>query len=94
MYLKLLGVSIVLAGTMGIATAAPKLPADVQAWLSRMEQCGHWADEEPYDEARGKEIDAAFEKLRCTSISADAEKLEQRYKNNAAVVKAMKDVSE
>ena len=92
--LKLLGASIVFAGTVGTATAAPKLPADVQAWLSRFEQCEHWAGEEPYDEARGKEIDAAFEKLNCKNISADAEKLEQRYKNNAAVIKAMKDASE
>ena len=93
-YLKLLGASIVFTGTMTNASAAPALPADVQSWLSRFEQCEHWAGEEPYDEARGKEIDAAFDKLNCKNISADAQKLEQRYKNNAAVIKAIHDASE
>lgn len=78
---------------MGSAMAAPPLPPEVKSWLSRFEQCEHWAGEEPYDEARGKEIDAAFDKLRCKDISADAQKLEQRYKNDAAVMHAIEEAS-
>jgi hypothetical protein len=91
--LRLLAASIVFAGAIADATAAPQLPADVKSWLSRFEQCEHWAGEEPYDKARGKEIDAAFDRLRCQNISADAQKLEQRYKNDPAVLHALEEAS-
>jgi hypothetical protein len=76
------------------ATSAKPFPPAVEAFLDRWEQCDHWAGEEPYDEARRKEIDAAFDKLHCESIAAERQRLQQRYKKDAAVMKALEETDE
>ncbi|WP_420138007.1 hypothetical protein [Sphingomonas sp.] len=71
-------------------TAAAALPpADVKALLARREQCQHWAGEDPYDAARGREIEAAIRRLRCDRIDRDAAQLRKLHRNKPAVVKLL-----
>lgn len=82
------------AGMTANAMPAKRFPPAVEAFLGRSEQCDHWAGEEPYDQARRKEIDAAFDKLNCENIAAERQRLQQRYKNDAAVRKALEESDE
>jgi hypothetical protein len=78
--------------TLWLATAAAALPpADVKAFVERRAQCGHWAGEEPYDPARGREIAAAMRRLRCDTIDADAARLRQRHQRTPGVAKLLDD---
>lgn len=83
---------MVLMAATATAVPAAQLPPPVQAFLDRYEQCEHWAGEEGYDEARRKEIEAAFDKLRCETIDLEKRKLEQRYKSNPSVLEALQNV--
>lgn len=51
------------------------MPAPVAALIDRMVQCQHWAGEEPYDEARRREIAQAVRQLRCDSLEQDERRL-------------------
>jgi hypothetical protein len=62
-----------------------ELPAEVLAFIERVEGCLHWTGEEPYDEARQREIEAAVEELRCSALKADHAKLRRRYANSKAL---------
>jgi hypothetical protein len=83
--------TLVLASTSSALAAeeAANLPADVKALVDRHEGCDHWAGEEPYDEARGKEIAAAVRKLKCDRIDKDVAALRRKYTGNPAVKKAL-----
>jgi hypothetical protein len=70
------------------AGAAPRLPADAQAYVTRRRDCNHWGGEDTYDEARGREIAAAVKALRCDAIDADEARLRRRYGKDPAVLKA------
>ena len=66
--------------TLWLAAATAHLPpADIKAFLSRREQCEHWAGEEPYDKARGRQIDTAMRRLRCDTIEADGARLRRLH---------------
>ena len=93
-FLSCIAASLLVASATTYAMPAKRFPPAVEAFLDRSEQCDHWAGEEPYDEARRKEIDAAFDKLNCESIAAERQRLQQRYKKDAAVMKALEENSE
>lgn len=61
------------------------LPAEVVDFIDRTEACLHWAGEEPFDEARRKEIEEAVAELRCAEVKADHAALRKRYANSKAL---------
>ncbi|GAB0118669.1 hypothetical protein [Acidisoma sp. 7E03] len=80
-----------LAGCPPVSTAgAGQLPPEVTAYLVRQAACDHWAGEEPYDAARGSEIAAAIHRLHCDGLEADAARLRKRYRQDPAVLEALR----
>ena len=65
------------------------LPKDAAAMVERRAICNHWQGEEPYDKARGREIDRALTRYRCDFIERDEEKLRARYTDQPEVIKAL-----
>jgi hypothetical protein len=65
------------------------LPKDAAAMVERRANCNHWQGEEPYDKARGREIDRALTRYRCDFIERDEEKLRARYTDQPEVIKAL-----
>ncbi len=68
--------------------AGPRLPADVEAYVTRRRGCNHWGGEDAYDEARARKITAAVKALRCDTIEADEARLRRRYGKDSTVLKA------
>ncbi|QEI04407.1 hypothetical protein FXN63_00060 [Pigmentiphaga aceris] len=90
--LSAIATSMLAAGLSANAVPAKRFPPEVEKFLNRAEECEHWAGEEPYDKDRRKEIEAALDELRCDSIEAEKQTLQQRYRKNPAVLKALDDV--
>lgn len=61
-------------------------PADVQALIDRALGCQHWTGEEPYDEARGHEIETALTELKCDVLSLDYDELLKKYAQRTDVL--------
>ena len=61
------------------------LPADVAALKEKYDTCEHFAGEEPYDDARRKEIEAAIE-ANCRPVKNALPGLKAKYKDNAQVM--------
>ena len=59
-------------------------PADVQRFIVRHDDCGHWSGEEPYDADRKREIETAITQT-CKGNDAIAARLRQRYAKNPKV---------
>lgn len=66
-----------------------QLPADVESFFSRLVECHHWAGEEPYDEERAKEIQAAAERLACARIEEDERALRLKYQAHREVIERL-----
>ncbi len=73
----------------GPLAAAPKLPADAQAFVARRADCAHWVGEDAYDAGRGRQIAAAVKRLRCDAVEADEARLRRRYRDDPAILKAL-----
>jgi hypothetical protein len=67
------------------------LPKDAAAVVNRRLECDHWAGEEPYDKARGREIARATIRNKCNSLERDEATMLKRYANDPKVVKAVND---
>jgi hypothetical protein len=67
------------------------LPKDAAAVVKRRLECDHWAGEEPYDNARAREIARAIRRNKCSSLATDEAATLKRYPNNPKVVKAVND---
>lgn len=88
--------ALLLAQTLPPASDAPlapvrpiaSLPTDVRRFIARYDECQHWLGEEPYDDARRRQIDAATAKT-CKGIDAAGAKLRKRYAANAGVSAAL-----
>ena len=65
------------------------LPSDVTAFVERRAGCHHWAGEEPYDAARGRQIAAAIRRSRCDRLDADEKILRKRYRLSLEVGSAL-----
>jgi len=63
----------------------PSLPADVQAFVQRVDECAHWTGEEPYDRARAKEIADAIADLGCAEIEQTRDLLFEKYRSDPDV---------
>jgi hypothetical protein len=64
------------------------LPADVQHFVVRRQDCEHWLGEEAYDAARGREIQGAVN-ASCSGADAEAARLRKRHKGDAKVNKTL-----
>ena len=70
-------------------TATYARPADVKSFFNIAEQCQHWAGEEAYDAARGKEILQAVHRLRCETLEDVYVRLHMKYADDATVIADM-----
>jgi hypothetical protein len=66
---------LILGAALALTGCATYSDTAVTRFVERAEMCGHWAGEEPYDDARRAEIERNLHELRCTSISRDGEAL-------------------
>jgi hypothetical protein len=92
--LLLFVMSAVAAPEDDLAAMAKSLPRDVRAFIERKSECNHWAGEDPYDAARGKEIERAVARLKCEALDRDEANLKRRYAKDAAVHKALAQADE
>ncbi|CAN5458842.1 hypothetical protein BH10PSE1_BH10PSE1_27560 [soil metagenome] len=56
--------------------------------IERAELCLHFGGEEPFDAARGAQIDKAFEDNRCDTVVADGDALKASHPQDAARIDA------
>lgn len=54
-------------------------PEEVKAVVMKLENCHHWAGEEPTDEKRTKEIAGNLKKLGCDKLPAQIEALKKKH---------------
>jgi len=87
------------AAVDGSAAPPPSYPPDVTQAGDDWETCLHFSGEEPYDEARRRQINAAIEE-HCGRLKREMPKLKARYAANpviaarlAEIEREMKDVS-
>jgi hypothetical protein len=64
-------------------------PKEVRLFIERVFLCHHWAGEEPYSQARAKQINEAVQKLRCDQLPSDEARLRKKYKSNPKVLAAL-----
>ncbi len=82
-------VALILLLVSGLTHAKAKFPEDVALLIDRIQDCNHFAGEEPYNEERALEIKKAFKQLKCHSLEKDKEKLLKKYRGNGEIVKAI-----
>ena len=68
-----------------LAALRKGMPPDVSDFIRRAVVCNHWAGEEPYDEERRAQINAAVQSLGCRALDADQAALLSRHARNAQV---------
>jgi hypothetical protein len=73
-----------------LAALRKGMPPDVSDFIRRAVVCNHWAGEEPYDEERRAQINAAVQTLRCRALDADQAALRGKYAGNASVLGRLK----
>lgn len=96
----LLTLGLIAALCTGSALAAPAddpvarlkagMPRPVAALIDRLVECNHWSGEEPYDQGRRKEIDAAIASLRCQSLDRDLQKMLRRYPDDPKIAENLR----
>jgi hypothetical protein len=70
-----------------LAVMTKALPSDVRAFIDRKGACHHWADEEPYNAARAREIGRAITQLKCDTLDAEETALKRRHAKDARAAK-------
>lgn len=63
------------------------MPPDVSDFIRRAVVCNHWAGEEPYNDERRVQINAAVSGLRCRELDADQNLIRKRHAGNAEILK-------
>lgn len=58
-------------------------PEEVKSAVMKLENCNHWAGEEPTDEKRQKEIKANMDKLGCDKLQLQVEALKKKFSADA-----------
>ncbi|MDV3515093.1 hypothetical protein [Stenotrophomonas sp. C1657] len=64
------------------------MPADVQAFIARENSCQHFAGEEPYDDARRRELEAAIARF-CDGREKIFAGLVARHRDDCAIRQAL-----
>jgi len=72
-----------------LAALRQGMPPDVSDFIRRAVVCNHWAGEEPYDDERRAQINAAVQGLRCRALDADQASLRAKYAGRAEVLKRL-----
>lgn len=67
----------------------PGCPDEVKALVDRAINCQHWVGEEPYDDARGHEIETAIAELKCDTLSLDHDRMLKHYAHQRDVMDAL-----
>lgn len=57
--------------------------------VQRMVGCNHFLGEEPYDEARRKQIQDAIDSMRCSELPADKAGIRRKYRDNKNALDAI-----
>lgn len=65
-----------------------ELPVAARDYIVRRNTCEHFRGEEPYDEARRREIDAAVETY-CRGLDAQAARLRHRHRDRPAILRML-----
>jgi hypothetical protein len=91
-----------LAACGGTAKPAPQnheqpqldtMPAEVSKLIERWETCWHFAGEEPYDDARRKEIEAGINQW-CPGNETERARLTTKYRDRAYIQDALRKLDE
>ena len=90
------------SGQMSIASSAklqsiksPRLPAEVEAAIKRLELCHHFPGEIGGDgSVRDKEIGEALRRYHCDKVSGTIKSLKRKYQSNDHVFTALKEAEE
>ena len=69
-----------------IAAINKGMPKQVKLFNMRKMECNHWAGEEPYDDERANQVDAAVKESRCANLDKDEKKLLKKYKSEPKVI--------
>ena len=77
-----------------VAAVNKGMPKSVKLFNQRIIECNHWAGEEPYDNERLKEINAAVTDLKCNALVKDEKKLLKKYKSRPDVIKSINKAKE
>lgn len=64
----------------------PGCPEDARSLVDRALQCQHWMGEEPYDAARGHEIEVAIDELGCAKLADEHRIMLDKYKGRPDVI--------
>ena len=78
-----------LLATTSPAFALHNIPADVRAWIDRVQGCDHWLGEEPYDAERARQIARNVRELRCTMLDRDERRLRRIHARSPSVIAAI-----
>lgn len=68
-----------------ILSVAASVEPEVLGWVSRYSHCAHWTGEEPADDARRAEIEAAVVRLRCDALDTDEAALRAAFADRDGV---------
>lgn len=72
-----------------VAAINKGMPKQVQQFNSRQIECNHWTGEEPYDNERAAEINAATTKLKCSDLEKDEKNLRKKYKAKPRLIESI-----
>ncbi len=64
----------------------PGCPQEARDLVDRALSCQHWTGEEPYDVARGHEIESAINELQCDTLSLQHDAILKKYGKDRNVV--------
>ncbi len=64
-----------------------KPPKDIGNYISRRDDCEHFAGEDAYDKERAQYLDQMFAELQCNTLGADEKKLRKKYHGKPAMLK-------
>jgi hypothetical protein len=80
---------LLLLAAAGPAASVARMPPDVRRFIARRQSCTRWAGEEPYDQARAREIESALRQDQCNTIEATEARLRRRYAPRPDVLRAL-----
>jgi len=69
------------------------MPADVQDFIVRHQNCVHWQGEPDWEAERRRQIAHAVADV-CPGLDAEARRLRSRYAGNEAVIERLRDYEE
>ena len=69
-------------------------PGAVRTFIGRRALCNHFGGEEPYDEARRRDILRALNELRCKRLDKDEAKLRRRYGHRPDMLRLLADTAD